>query len=295
MTCRFDSVVMTRRSHHAFCIVAVTVVVAAGGTAHAADIGEDFLRGTVAPVSSSGYQDWSGVNFGVFIGRSNQSADFGSGSSDLIAHMLRNTTIENEGHVSQWTAAGKSTGSGSNYGAFLGYSYEIEPRLIVGVDATYSKFSNAVTTGFSDSMSRAYLTSDMFDNYVDLDTSTKITLKDYATVRARFGYAFGQFLPYVVLGGAVARVDVSRYAGIGYSAVYKGSNVPPLPDVPYSYQSLTDNRSTIAYGLVAGAGLDAMILPNVFLRAEYEFVQFAPVNGIKMNLQTGRVGVGMKF
>lgn len=293
MTCRSASVVTTRRSHHSLCIVAVAAVVAAGGTAQAADLGDDFLRGTLAPFSSSSYQDWSGVNFGVMMGRSNQSADFGSGTSDLIAYILRNTVIENEGQVSQWTTAGKSTTSGNSYGAFLGYNYEIEPRLYVGVDATYNRFSSALTSGYSDTLARSFLTSTSYNYNVNLNTSSAISLKDYGTVRARLGYSFGQFLPYVVLGGAVGRVDVARQATVGTSALYVGAG--GLPNIGFSQQTQTDNRSTIAYGLVAGAGLDAMILPNVFLRAEYEFVQFAPVSGIKMNLQTGRVGVGMKF
>ncbi|MGN6462093.1 MAG: outer membrane protein [Pseudolabrys sp.] len=293
MTCRSDNVVMTRRSHHSLCIVAVTVIVAAGGTAHAADLGEDFLRGTVAPLSSSGYQDWSGVNFGVTISRSSQSADFGSGTSDLISYILRNTTIENEGHVSEWTAAGKSTTTGNGYGAFIGYNYEVEPRLYVGVDATYNRLSSALTSGYSDTLARSFLTSTSYNYNVYLNTSSAISLKDYGTVRARLAYSFGQFLPYVVLGGAVGRVDVARQATVGSSALYVGAG--GLPNIGFSQQTQTDNRSTLAYGVVAGAGVDAMILPNVFLRAEYEFVQFMPVNGIKMNLQTGRVGIGMKF
>ncbi|MGN6462349.1 MAG: outer membrane protein, partial [Pseudolabrys sp.] len=125
-----------------------------------------------------------------------------------------------------------------------------------------------------------------------LDSRAQLTVKDFATVRARLGYSFGQFLPYAILGAAAARVDVSRSASVGISAVDVNG---VLPAIPFRTLTQTDARSTIAYGLVAGAGLDTMIFPNVFLRAEYEFVQFAPVNGIKMNLQTGRVGVGMKF
>ncbi|HEY1154253.1 MAG TPA: outer membrane beta-barrel protein [Pseudolabrys sp.] len=293
MICRSDSIDTMRRTRHSLCIVAVTVMVAAGGTARAEDFGDDFLRGTLAPFSSSSYQDWSGVNFGVMINRSSQSTDFGSGTSDLISYMLRNTTIENEGHVSEWTTAGKTTTSANGYGAFLGYNYEIEPRLYIGVDATYNRFSSAPTSGYSDTIARSFLTSTSYNYNVNLNTSSSISLRDYGTLRARLGYSFGQFLPYAILGGAVGRVDVARQATVGTSATYVGGG--GLPNIPFGQQTQSDNRSAIAYGLVAGAGIDAMILPNVFLRAEYEFVQFTPVNGIKMNLQTGRVGVGMKF
>lgn len=295
MTCRSDSVVMTRRSHHSLCIAAVTIVIAATGTAQAADLGDDFLRGTLAPFSSPSYQDWSGVNFGVYVGRSNQSADFGTGSSDLVAYILRNLTVEQEGRVSEWTTAGKATTSTNSYGAFLGYSYEIEPRLIAGADVTYTRFSSSSWTGYSEYTARGYETSDGYFNDIKLNTESRVRIKDYATVRGRLGYAFGQFLPYAILGVAAARVDVERMASVYLTQTdISGAGRPNLALDPNPTVK-TDNRSTIAYGLVAGAGLDAMILPNVFLRAEYEFVQFAPVNGIKMNLQTGRVGVGMKF
>lgn len=291
MTFRSDSA-MTRRSRHSLGIVAATVMVVAGGTARAEDFGDDFLRGTLAPFSSSSYQDWSGVNFGVYVSRSNQNVDFGSGTSDLIAYILRNTTIENQAHVSEWTTAGRSGANASGYGAFLGYSYEIEPRLIVGLDATYQKFSASPSASYADTMGRSYQTTDGYLYNVDLNSQAQVTLKDYATLRARLGYSFGQFLPYAMLGAAAARVDVSRAATVGLSATDVNGVLPPIP---YHTQTQTDSRSAIAYGVVAGAGIDAMILPNVFLRAEYEFVQFMPVNGIKMNLQTGRVGVGVKF
>jgi outer membrane immunogenic protein len=48
-------------------------------------------------------------------------------------------------------------------------------------------------------------------------------------------------------------------------------------------------------GGTVGLGVEVSILPNMFLRAEYEYVILAPVSGTRMNMQTGRVGIGMKF
>ena len=50
-----------------------------------------------------------------------------------------------------------------------------------------------------------------------------------------------------------------------------------------------------AYGYTAGLGLDVLLLPNVFLRAEREYVQFFAVQDVKIHLNTSRVGVGIKF
>jgi outer membrane immunogenic protein len=41
--------------------------------------------------------------------------------------------------------------------------------------------------------------------------------------------------------------------------------------------------------------VDVAVLPNVFLRAEWEYVAFAPVDGIRATLNTGRVGAGLRF
>jgi opacity protein-like surface antigen len=37
------------------------------------------------------------------------------------------------------------------------------------------------------------------------------------------------------------------------------------------------------------------VTQNVFLRAEYEFVQFAPVANITAKISSARVGAGFKF
>jgi len=44
-----------------------------------------------------------------------------------------------------------------------------------------------------------------------------------------------------------------------------------------------------------GGGLDYLVLPNVFLRGEYEYVSFAGVSGTKASINTARVGAGYRF
>ena len=41
--------------------------------------------------------------------------------------------------------------------------------------------------------------------------------------------------------------------------------------------------------------MDVAVTTNVFLRGEWEYVGFAPVSGIRAGLNTGRVGVGVRF
>jgi opacity protein-like surface antigen len=99
--------------------------------------------------------------------------------------------------------------------------------------------------------------------------SKTITLTDEVTARARAGYPIGLFLPYGFIGGALARAN---------------------------YTTLTASQSNVfAYGVAAGLGVDLRVLPNVFLRAEWEYNWFANVGGIQASTNTGRVGVGLRF
>jgi opacity protein-like surface antigen len=44
-----------------------------------------------------------------------------------------------------------------------------------------------------------------------------------------------------------------------------------------------------------GAGLDWAVTQHFFLRGEFEFVQFAPISSISLEIFSGRVGAGYKF
>ena len=46
----------------------------------------------------------------------------------------------------------------------------------------------------------------------------------------------------------------------------------------------------VLYGLAVGAGVDVLVTPNIFLRAEFEWDQFNPPPGILMTVATARVG-----
>ena len=54
-------------------------------------------------------------------------------------------------------------------------------------------------------------------------------------------------------------------------------------------------NNALLYGLSIGGGLEWALTPNVFLRSEVEYLQFASINGISVSLFTGRVGAGLKF
>jgi opacity protein-like surface antigen len=51
----------------------------------------------------------------------------------------------------------------------------------------------------------------------------------------------------------------------------------------------------IAYGFTAGLGVEVAVVQNLFVRAEWEFVEFPNISDIRVSANSARVGVGLKF
>jgi outer membrane immunogenic protein len=117
------------------------------------------------------------------------------------------------------------------------------------------------------------------------------------------GWDAGNFLPYVMIGVAAARADVFHSA-----TVFGFQNPPPVtapptpcgpPQTPtclaFSFSESESRNGAFLWGWSIGGGLDVMVMPHVFLRAEYEFVGLAPWWNIRSTINTGRVGLAYKF
>jgi opacity protein-like surface antigen len=247
--------------------------------ARAADWPSDIpvLRGSYsAPVAR-----WEGFYVGGQVGFASSDTDFGSGTHDMIAHMLRNTVLKNEQHPEDWTTLGHQIGHATSYGGFIGYNVQWGD-VVLGVEGAYNRVSSSPTT-VSDSMIRRVTLSTGTD-VVAINADESIKLDDYATFRARAGYAFGQFLPYGYVGIAIGRFDYAR----DVSLVVTGSDNG-------SFTESDDKNGAIAAGLDVGLGIDVALTPNLFLRGEWEFMAYAPIAGIRYMSNTARAGLGLKF
>jgi outer membrane immunogenic protein len=157
-----------------------------------------------------------------------------------------------------------TTTNSTSYGGFIGYNALWDPTLTLGLEFAYNRPSSLAT---STSVTSGTTTA-----------TSSLELVDYATLRARAGYVVGQFLPYAVLGAAIGRLD--------YSVIETSAGATVL-------NNSRDNAYAI--GFVGGLGMDVALLPNVFLRGEWEYIAFSPVGGIRSSLNTGRVGIGVLF
>jgi len=257
--------------------------------AHAEDI-EVYAPNGLVPGTPT-YWNWSGIYVGGQYGMASANFNPGNATGPLVANLLRNTTIENEAQVSQWPQLKGSSATGTSYGGFVGFNQQWED-VIVGFELNYS--IGTLSGKSSDSIARNYSASDGYLYTVAVNSNASMSVKDYGTLRARAGYVMDRFLPYVQVGGAIGRADVSRSVSVALTGT-DVTNTPPLPDVALNASETDSKKDAFIYGFTAGVGIDVAITPNIFLRAEYEYIAFFPYKDMNMSINTGRVGVGVKF
>ena len=118
-------------------------------------------------------------------------------------------------------------------------------------------------------------------------------ITDFGTARFRAGYVVGNLLPYGFIGMAVGRASYNVTAVADISQCTPSGSTTICNDFPFA-NSVGQNNALL-WGYSVGAGLDWALTPNIFVRGEFEFVQFAPLSNIAATLSTGRVGAGFKF
>jgi outer membrane immunogenic protein len=305
-----------------FVLCAVAAVI--GSQALAGSIDGSVLRGSadtyngepVAPPArfqpgSRLYERWQGVYFGGHLGIAGAGVDFGNGTRSLIDYILRNDVVGT--HVTDWTTLSKVGDTQRVYGGFVGYNAQWEGNLVLSLEANYNRvLGGGIGGSAADSMSRIFnddAQAPAGHHYfytATVSSNAKANITDYATARVRAGYVIDRFMPYAFVGAAVGRIDVVRSATVSYNRHDIPDTVPvtlpptpPItPEADYNFGPQTrgvNRKGVFAYGYTGGLGVDIALLPNVFVRAEWEYIQFVAVQDFKIHLGTGRVGVGVKF
>jgi outer membrane immunogenic protein len=280
-------------------IVAVWfAVLAFAQAAVAADLGP-YLRGPQYEEPVPVYR-WSGVYGGGQIGFSVAGIDFSGGVSSLVSHILRVTAIEQDQHISDWPLLGKRNPSGLSFGGFVGYNWQWEDA-VTGIEINYNRTS--LSGESADTLERVFMDDAQappghhFQYDVTVQGSASARITDFGTFRLRGGWAAGPFMPYAFVAFAAGRADVARTATVSYTRTdFPDSPNAPLPPTTFGPVTESDQRKgAFAYGGAAGLGIDTAVLPNLFLRAEWEWVQFAPLKGDHIHISTVRTALGLKF
>jgi outer membrane immunogenic protein len=270
-------------------LMCALIVVGSAQGAAAGDLGLPILRGSTT-YDVGGPTRWDGFYVGAQAGGTWSGTDFANSTKSLVAFILRNTTIESEQHVSDWTTLGKSDTSGNSWGGFIGYQMQWD-EVVFGAEANYSRTN--MSTSASDAMRRTFSTSDGYSNDVQVTATSAIHITDYGTARFRAGWAAGNFLPYAFVGVAIGRADVSRSARV----IASGFDTTGSGNPPYS-SDITNaavKNGAFAYGWTSGLGLEMALMQRFFVRGEYEYVQFGAFNDLNTHIHTARAAVGVKF
>jgi outer membrane immunogenic protein len=268
-----------------FLLAAVMFVTALPGS-RAADLSDlPILRGAVGSLSS-GRVNWQGFYAGGQGGFGTTDMDFTGVTQSIAQKLLFDTAIDNSGGVSSWPLGSKASVHGNGWGGFAGYNSQWDD-VVVGVELNYmhGKFGGSQT----DSMSRSFFDSSGALDIVTYQSVAAVNLTDMASVRARAGYAWGVFLPYVFGGFAFGQADIIRTANIF------GDQIDPTTGArfPFFITASDNQNQRFVHGYNAGVGVDMMLYSCLFLRAEWEFTQYAAA--IDTSVNTFRLGLGYKF
>jgi len=222
-------------------LLASTVALIAATGAKAADA---VVEQEPAPVVVAPTFTWSGAYIGGQVG-------YGWGKSNFSGDVFTYGDVKPDGFLG---------------GLYAGYNFDLGNNVVLGIDGdvTYNDVSKGIDIYDGD------LAVGSFDN----------KLRWSGAVRARAGYAFDRFLPYIA--GGVAFGDVKNSGsidGIGFS------------------------ESKTLTGWTIGGGVDYAATDNLILRLEYRYTDYGDKDinfgdlSVKNDFKTNevRLGVAYKF
>lgn len=273
--------------------IALALALATLGFGSGRAFAADYLRGAYAgeqePRAAAG-PDWAGVYGGVHAGMSSGQTDPRSLSGALAKNAMPNAGIHQELLLATINIR-ETNKRAVSYGAFVGMNW-LWDDVVLGIEGDYSHSNLAANSSsgpyalFRDVNSVRYT--------VSSSATSRARISDWATLRGRVGYAAGMFMPYLTAGVAFGSVD-SRATTSGTFST-ESLNLPPtFPTINGTFSGVVGRRG-ITYGSAVGAGVDMQIIPNTFLRAEWQYINFAS-GGQRpdISINTARVAGGVKF
>lgn len=254
-------------------LVAGFVAIAGQGSVLAADL--PILRGAIRePAPACCRAVWQGFYVG--------------GQAGYGASQMEFSTFNTAG----WPGLAGVSHRSTSFGGFAGYNAQFED-VIVGIDGSYMHGT------FSGSLSGTSTTTNLgvgaiagLDQVVTMTSDGAMTIKDFGSIRVRGGYVAGNFLPYAFVGLGLGRADTFRSNTI--TGTYVGTTAANgVSALPRTTTVSADTNNQFVHGFSAGVGLDWMLFGGLFVRAEYEYLQFT--SSLNTNIHSVRGGVGYKF
>lgn len=264
--------------------------------------GADYLRGSqieqpveAPPLFGGGRFDWSGFYFGGGAGISDTKFKPSEGLAELVNYPFRNSITGTEANPGSWLSdIPEKRDSGATFFGIVGYNYLFDD-VVIGFEADYTRSGHDYSTG--DSIARRVSLSDGSTRGIDLKAEQGARLNDYATARLRMGWAYGRIMPYGTIGAAAGRFNTTSVATVDNRFLFNAGlpNQTSAQVVGFPTTVGGTKKNVYSFGLSAGAGVDWALTDNLFLRAEYQLVRFAEVEGTTVTVNTARIAAALKF
>ena len=273
------------------------MVLALAPPALAADL--DILRGSqpivpltpvAAPVMTVGpatFTRWSGFYVGGDFSYNYSQCRLFPRDAAARGVQPASLTVEEVVHPSDLPLLGKGIANAFGVGGFLGYNTQWQD-LILGVEATYTHTnlnmtaSSSPVAGTSTSPSRVFSRGGASYN-VDLFGNGNLDLTDYAEYAAAPDMSSATCCRTASSALRSGRASYSVTTLANVTAEHR--SVPPFlvhvtqPPMcqSFSFSNSAGQSNALLCGFSVGGGLDWALTPNVFLRGEFEFIQFVPM------------------
>lgn len=260
----------------------------------------DYLRGAYQghQEPKSAGVDWAGVYGGVHSGYTSVKTGYQELGQAVGRTVLPNLAITDQ--IPALIHLGEVRKQGTSLGVFFGMNY-LWDDVVLGWEADYTRSSvNARDSSgpISRGLSAASTGTDVWATTVSATARSQV--KDWGTIRGRAGWAAGWFMPYLTAGLALGNIT-STASATGFTEQF-AVTADPVTGVPvYTSRGSTSNTSQvkhrgISYGGVIGAGVDMAFFSNFFVRAEWQYIQFASGgNRPELAINTGRIAGAVKF
>lgn len=216
-----------------------------GGAAQAADLG---------PAPDEGV-DWSGPYIGVHAGYG-----WAQTNAKFTDSFVNDNCFEKDSDFF-WGCSADLDPKGAFGGAQAGYNFVLGGGFLIGAEADYSIANLRDDARNGDTA--------LF-GFIDASTRVEQKIDDLASVRARLGFAFDRFLPFVTGGWGWAKGERTA-EGI--------------------FVNETDKKWQDGWTL--GGGVEYMIAHDISVKAEYRYYDFGDATYLKTDF-TGGTKVDLK-
>jgi outer membrane immunogenic protein len=283
------------------------LLIAMACPALAADYDDSWLRGSqdigaAPPPPPRLYRNWAGVYGGVQVGEDFHGIDFRNVPAAPLASAISQDAILTSlaASLPGMPSLPQINTNGPSYGGFLGYNWQIDD-VVFGTELNANR--SALRQTVNSSVTRSYVVTNGGYLYapttVNVNNSSTVDMSDYFTWRGRVGWAFGNFLPYLVAGVSFAQIDSSRYADINYIGTCVSTTTTTCPtldfkiDGNYPFPGVSHGKYVL--GFDTALGMDYLLTKYAFLRGEVEYLQLGTPNDIRLNTVSARFAVGLKY